>query len=70
MRISHPTTSAVLAFILLLLPGTAHGQELDRYGGFLDINGERTGFFHTERINDRWWLVTPNGHGFFGGLYT
>ena len=39
---------------------------LDQYGGFLDVKGRRTGFFHTERINDRWWLVTPDGHGFFG----
>ncbi len=66
MRILHPIQSAVLGFILLLLPGTTHGQQLDRYGGFLDIQGKRTGFFHTERINDRWWLVTPDGHGFLG----
>ncbi len=43
-----------------------HGQQLDRYGGFLDVKGEHTGFFHTEHIHDRWWLVTPDGHGFFG----
>ena len=24
-----------------------------------------TGFFRTERRGDRWWLVTPEGHGFF-----
>ena len=42
------------------------GQELDRSGGFPDIKGKRTGFFHTEQINDRWWLVSPDGHGFFG----
>ncbi len=40
--------------------------QFDRYGGFVDIQGQRTGFFHTERIRDRWWLVTPDGHGFFG----
>ena len=66
MRILPPIKFAVLGFFLLLLPGTTHGQQLDRYGGFLDIKGERTGFFHTERISDRWWLVTPDGHGFFG----
>ena len=66
MRIFHPIQSAVLCFVLLLAPGATHGQQLDRYGGFLDVKGERTGFFHTERINDRWWLVTPDGHGFFG----
>ncbi|PHR90588.1 MAG: hypothetical protein COA78_34930, partial [Blastopirellula sp.] len=27
---------------------------------------EKTGFFHTQKIDDRWWLVTPDGHGFFG----
>jgi len=39
---------------------------LDRYGGLLDGPGFRaTGFFRTERRDDRWWLVTPEGHGFF-----
>ena len=66
MKILHPIKSAVLCLVLLLLPGTTHGQQLDRYGGFLDIKGKRTSFFHAERINDRWWLVTPDGHGFFG----
>ena len=39
---------------------------LDRYGGLLDgpVFGA-TGFFRTERRDDRWWLVTPDGHGFF-----
>ena len=23
-------------------------------------------FFHAEQINGRWWLVTPEGHGFYG----
>ena len=66
MKIFHPIQSAVLCFVLLLTPGATHGQQLDRYGGFLDIKGKRTGFFHTERIDDRWWLVTPDGHSFFG----
>ncbi len=66
MNILHPIQSAALCFILLLFPGTTQGQQLDRYGGFLDIEGKPTGFFHTERINDRWWLVSPDGHGFFG----
>ena len=39
---------------------------LDRYGGLLkgpDFGA--TGFFRTERRDGRWWLVTPEGHGFF-----
>ena len=39
---------------------------LDRYGGLLEgPNFQATGFFRTERRNGRWWLVTPDGHGFF-----
>ena len=53
--------------LLLLIAGTsAHAEDLDGYGGFTDIKGEKTGFFHTQKIDDRWWLVTPDGHGFFG----
>ena len=38
----------------------------DRYGGLLGGPSFRaTGFFRTERRAGRWWLVTPEGHGFF-----
>ena len=66
MTILQPVQSALLGLSLLVLPAATHAQQLDQYGGFLDVKGKRTGFFHTERINDRWWLVTPDGHGFFG----
>ncbi len=66
MKILQLIAPAALCLILLLLCGPAHGRQLDPYGGFLDITGKRTGFFHAERIEDRWWLVTPDGHGFFG----
>ena len=66
LRILQPSRAAALGFILLPLCGAAQGQRLDRYDGFLDTPGKRTGSFHTERIKDRWWLVTPDGHGFFG----
>jgi len=39
---------------------------VDRYGGLLEGPGfGATGFFRTERRAGRWWLVTPEGHGFF-----
>jgi len=39
---------------------------VDRYGGLLEGPSFRaTGFFRTERRDGRWWLVTPEGHGFF-----
>ena len=44
----------------------------DAYGGWTKLHGRKTGFFHTEQIGGRWWLVTPEGNAFFargvGGL--
>ncbi|GGA50386.1 beta-agarase [Dyella nitratireducens] len=46
-------------------------QGLDAYGGREDIPLTRTGWFHTQKANGRWWLVTPDGHAFFSlGLNT
>ncbi len=44
-------------------PGPAHW---DKYGGW--ANGPQlkaTGFFRTEKVNDKWWLVNPDGHLFW-----
>lgn len=67
-RTRGPRAAELAALCCVLLPaaGLAGSQQLDRYGGFLDVGGSRTGYFHTERIDGRWWLVTPDGHGFFG----
>src|SRR6185437_13009010 len=38
----------------------------DEYGGW--STGPRlkaTGFFRTEKVDGKWWLVTPTGHVFF-----
>ena len=45
---------------------SARAADLDAYGGFTDVRGEQIRCFHTQKIDDRWWLVTPEGHGFFG----
>ncbi|GAB6987643.1 hypothetical protein [Nocardioides pyridinolyticus] len=37
----------------------------DRYGGDLRYPREATGFFRTEKSDDGWRLVTPEGHPFF-----
>lgn len=50
----------------IFISTTAHAEELDTYGGFTDIKGEKTDFFHTEKIDGRWWLVTPEGNAFWG----
>lgn len=39
--------------------------ETDTYGGIIDGEPlEATGFFRTEKIDGRWWLVTPEGNKF------
>ena len=38
---------------------------LDRFGGLMEVSFDATGFFHTQFDGARWWLVTPEGHGFF-----
>jgi hypothetical protein len=37
----------------------------DVYGGWLQLTGVKTGYFHTQQIQGRWWLVTPEGNAFF-----
>ncbi len=55
-----------LAMFCNLLANPAQAQNLDNYGGFLKVKGEKTGYFHVEKQDGRWWLITPEGHGFFG----
>ncbi len=38
----------------------------DTFGGRLDVHGLlKTGWFHTQKLGRRWYLVTPDGHAFF-----
>lgn len=36
----------------------------DPYGGWKEIQGKKTGFFHTEKIAGKWWIISPEGNGF------
>ena len=53
--------SAVLA--LAVLSGV--GPHSDQFGGWPNLTGAKTGWFHTQKIEGRWWLVTPDGNAFF-----
>ena len=39
--------------------------EISKYGGFKGHKARATGFFHVEKINQRWWFVDPEGCLFF-----
>ena len=34
------------------------------YGGYLNARVEPTGFFRTEKVDDKWWFVDPDGYQF------
>jgi len=46
--------------------GTCHPvgppEALDAHGGHPGVAREATGWWRTERICERWWLITPEGH--------
>ena len=37
----------------------------DNYGAWTSASGTATGYFHTQQISGKWWMVAPNGHLFF-----
>jgi len=36
-----------------------------KYGGFLNKKVRSTGFFRTEKISNKWWLIDPEGYVFY-----
>jgi hypothetical protein len=58
-RLHYPLLALVLPFCHL------HAATCDSFGGWLELKGKQTGFFHTEQIQGRWWLVSPEGNAFF-----
>lgn len=50
----------LISFIVMATP--LYGS--DGYGGWTEIKGKTTGFFHPEKIDGRWWLITPEGNVF------
>jgi hypothetical protein len=55
--------SAALGVAALASGAVPEGR--DRFGGDLAVRCPATGFFRTQCLDGRWWLVTPDGHPFF-----
>lgn len=56
----------ILILHLLLNTSLLGGEyELDKYGGWTGLKGTQTGYFHFEKIDDRYWFITPDGNVFF-----
>ncbi|MCW5893786.1 MAG: hypothetical protein KIT14_25000 [bacterium] len=55
---------AMLALCLAVAPARAQ-PTTDAWGGFTGVATTATGRFRTAQIDGTWWLLTPDGHGFF-----
>ncbi|MDG2167804.1 MAG: hypothetical protein P8L44_07745, partial [Opitutales bacterium] len=61
----NPKFFFILPILLLSLSASLFGNELpelDRFGGFKDIQLKATGFFRVDKVNGRHCFVTPDGH--------
>ncbi len=59
-------SDAALRAAVQAKPAALQRAGLDAYGGRLDVQDfDRTGWFHTQKQDGRWHLVTPDGHAFF-----
>jgi hypothetical protein len=54
---------SLLALYLFTL-SHLQAQEFDRYGGTMAIKGNATDWFHIEKVDDRRFFITPEGHGY------
>src|SRR5512141_2939297 len=54
-----------MRYALFLLATVAFAADSDPYGGWPKLQGTKTGYFHTQQIDGRWWLITPDGNAFF-----
>ena len=56
-----------IALLVAIVPTVvrAAAPGFDDFGGWLGVQTTATGRFRTEQIDGVWWLVTPDGHGFF-----
>ncbi|MCD6350693.1 MAG: hypothetical protein J7M26_01130 [Armatimonadetes bacterium] len=48
-------------------PAAARAQQVPAIDvpSLRQVKGHKTGFFHVEQIDGKWWIIEPRGHGFF-----
>ncbi|MDH7482280.1 MAG: beta-galactosidase [Armatimonadota bacterium] len=55
----------IMLMILCLTIAAANAGERSPYGGWTALKGKATGFFHVEKIGDKWWCIDPSGAAFY-----
>lgn len=38
--------------------------KLSQFGGWMNKKADPTGFFHTRKLDNRWWIIDPDGYAF------
>ena len=63
--------SLIIALSLLIISNvSAEENRFDKYGGWRGLRGEQKGYFHTQNINGKWWIITPEGNVYWSiGMY-
>jgi len=56
--------AVILAMVPLMATMEGGAQERDRFGGWLGVRSQATGFFRVEEIRGVWWFITPEGNAF------
>lgn len=70
MKKSILSLASILFIFAFLNLASAEEEQFDKYGGWKGLKGEQKGYFHTEKLNDRWWIITPEGNVFWSiGMY-
>lgn len=66
MKTKSVFTNFIVSLLLLFsIVPVAQAAELDRYGGYTGIQGEKNGHWHLEVIHGRQWFITPEGNAFY-----
>jgi len=50
--------------MIMLMFSQIQAQDLSQYRGYKKLQGTKTGFFHVEKVNERWWIIDPEGYVF------
>ena len=61
------TVGALLLGWVMSVQGVPE-SDYDAYGGWKKIQGKKTGFFHTQKVNGKWWIISPEGNVFFSKI--
>jgi hypothetical protein len=63
-KISYSDWTRCKAVTVDLLPGfkSIAEEKFSKYGGDTEVRSKATGYFYSEKIENRWWIIDPEGY--------